>query len=77
MKPQELSRQLRERDTRIPPTLAGKAAFDTARADKLGVDWRKEHRAFCFWCLLAAGSTFATVSLVMSEARAALRQFAA
>ncbi len=77
MKPQELSRQLRERDTRIPPTLAGKAAFDTTRADKLGVDWRKEHRAFCFWCLLAAGSTFAAVPLVVPEARAALRQLLA
>jgi len=77
LKPEDPSRQLRERDARIPPALANKAAFDTARADKLGVDWRKEHRTFCFWCLPAAGSTFAMVPLVAPETRDAPHQFAA
>ncbi len=59
MKPEDPSRQLRERDARIPPALANKAAFDTARADKPGVGQWKEHRTFCFWCRPAAGSILA------------------
>jgi hypothetical protein len=71
LKPEDPSRQLRERDARIPPALANKAAFDTARADKPGVGQWKEHRTFCFWCLLAAGSIFAMVPLVAPETRPA------
>ncbi len=77
MKPEDPGRQLRERVARIPPALANKAAFGTTRADKPGVDRWKEHRSFCFWCLLTAGSVFATVPPVVPETRAALRQFAA
>lgn len=58
----------------IPLALAAKVAFDVVQASKLSVDQWTEHRAFCFWCLLAAGSSFATVPLVVPEARAALRQ---
>jgi len=61
----------------IPLALAVKVAFDAAQAGKLSVDQWKEHRAFCFWCLLAASSTFATVPLVVPEARAALRRLLA
>ncbi len=57
----------------IPLALAAKAAFDALQAGKLTADQWKDHRAFCFWCLLAAGATFATVPLVIPEARAALR----
>ncbi|MDP9457572.1 MAG: hypothetical protein M3Q60_17780 [Actinomycetota bacterium] len=59
--------------TWIPLALAAKAAFDALQAGKLTVDQWKDHRAFCIWCLLAAGATFATVPLVIPEARAALR----
>ena len=54
--------------------LAAKVAFDAVQAGKLSLDQWTEHRAFCFWCLLAAGSTFATVPLVVPETRAVLRQ---
>ena len=57
--------------------LAAKVAFDAVQAGKLSLDQWTEHRAFCFWCLLAAGSTFATVPLVVPETRAALRQLPA
>jgi hypothetical protein len=58
----------------IPLALAAKTLLDATQAAKLSVDQWKDHRAFCFWCLLAAGATFATVPLALPEARAALRQ---
>ncbi len=58
----------------IPLALAAKVALDALQAGKLTVDQWTKHRAFCVWCLLAAGATFATVPLVIPEARAALRQ---
>ncbi len=57
----------------IPLALAAKAAFDALQAGKLTVDQWTQHRAFCIWCLLAAGATFASVPLVIPEAHAALR----
>ncbi|MDP8950327.1 MAG: vitamin K epoxide reductase [Actinomycetota bacterium] len=57
----------------IPLALAAKVLVDATQAGKLSVDQWKDHRAFCFWCLLAAGATFATVPLALPEARAALR----
>jgi hypothetical protein len=38
------------------------------------LDQALKHRAFCFWCLLAATATFASAPLVIPEARAAFRQ---
>jgi uncharacterized membrane protein len=61
----------------IPVGLAVKAAFDAAQAAKLTVHQWTRHRAFCSWCLLAAGATFATLPLTLPEARAALRRRAA
>ncbi|MDQ4105633.1 MAG: vitamin K epoxide reductase [Actinomycetota bacterium] len=58
----------------IPLALAAKVLVDAAQAGKLSVDQWKDHRAFCFWCLIAAGATFAAVPLVLPEARAALKQ---
>lgn len=58
----------------IPLALAGKVALDVSQAAKLTWDQWARHKAFCFWCLLAAGATFATVPLVLSEARAAIRE---
>jgi hypothetical protein len=57
----------------IPLALAAKALVDAAQAGRLTVSQWTKHRAFCSWCLLAAGATFATVPLVMPEARAAWR----
>lgn len=57
----------------IPLALAAKVAADTLQAAKLTVDQWTKHRAFCSWCLLAAGATFAAVPQVIPEARAALR----
>ncbi len=58
----------------LPLLLAAKVGLDTAAAAKLTVDQWTKHRAFCVWCLLASAATFATVPLVVPEARAALRQ---
>lgn len=56
----------------IPIALAGKALFDAFQAGKLSVDQWRKHRAFCIWCLLAAGATLATLPLVLPEAFEAL-----
>ncbi|MCA1732802.1 MAG: vitamin K epoxide reductase family protein [Acidobacteria bacterium] len=58
----------------IPVALAAKVAFDAANAAKLSVDQWTKHRAFCFWCLLAAGATFACTPLVVTELRAAIAE---
>jgi len=58
----------------LPLALAAKVGFDVANAAKLTVDQWTKHRAFCFWCLLAAAATFAAAPLVIPEAMAALRR---
>jgi Vitamin K epoxide reductase family len=58
----------------IPLALALKVAFDTSQAIRLFFDQKNKYRAFCFWCLLAAGTTLATIPLVIPESIAALRQ---
>lgn len=58
----------------IPLALAGKVAFDAAQAGKLTVDQWTKHQAFCVWCMIAAGATFASLPRVLVETRAALRQ---
>ena len=60
----------------IPIVLAGKVLVDAANAAKLTVDQWTKHKAFCFWCLLAAGATFAAVPLVLPEAKRALESLA-
>lgn len=55
----------------IPLLLAGKLVFDTANAGRLTVAQWRRHRAFCFWCLLAAGATFSMVPTAWPEARSA------
>ncbi len=57
----------------IPLALAAKTVLDALQAGKLTVDQWTKHRAFCVWCLIAAGCTFATVPLALPEARQALR----
>ncbi|HEV2093928.1 MAG TPA: vitamin K epoxide reductase family protein [Rubrobacter sp.] len=58
----------------IPLALAAKVAFDAVQAGKLTLEQWTEHRAFCLWCLAAAGASFAAAPLVVPEARTALRE---
>lgn len=58
----------------LPLALTGKAVVDTVQAARLTRDQWTKHRAFCSWCLLAAGATFATLPLTWPEAREALHQ---
>ncbi len=57
----------------IPLMLAAKLAFDALQAGRLSVDQVAKHRTLCFWCLLAAAATFASVPQVLPEAQSALR----
>jgi uncharacterized membrane protein len=57
----------------LPLALAGKAAVDATQAARLTRDQWVDHRAFCSWCLLAAGATFAALPATLPEAREALR----
>ncbi len=57
----------------LPLLMTGKIVADTLQAGKLTVDQWTKHRAFCFWCLAAAGATFATLPLALGEARSAVR----
>lgn len=57
----------------IPLALAAKAAADASQAARLTRDQWARHRAFCSWCLLSAGATFATLAAVLPEAREAWR----
>lgn len=57
----------------IPLVWAAKAGADAVLSAKLTFDQASRYRAFCLWCLLAAGATFATLPLAIPEARAAAR----
>jgi uncharacterized membrane protein len=61
----------------IPLALAAKVAFDVATAARLSVDQWTKHKAFCFWCLIAAAASFATAPLVVHETRRALSTLSA
>lgn len=56
----------------LPIALAAKAAFDTVQAGRLTYDQFAKHRAACFWCLVAAASTVASLFLAAPEAEAAV-----
>lgn len=53
--------------------LAGKLTFDALTAIRLTIDQPVKYKAFCFWCLLAASATFASVPLAVPEVRQAWR----
>jgi uncharacterized membrane protein len=55
----------------LPLLLLGKVGVDAAVAAKYMVDEWKRHRALCFWCLVASAAAFASVPLVIPEARCA------
>ena len=54
--------------------LAAKVAFDAANAAKLTIDQWTKQKAFCFWCLIAAGATFAMAPPAVSNLTVALRR---
>jgi vitamin K epoxide reductase family protein len=54
----------------IPLALAVKVAFDTSQAIRLFFDQKNKYKVFCFWCLLSAGTTLATIPLVVPETMA-------
>lgn len=67
--------QDREKDMPwIPLVMAAKVGVDALNAARLTWDQWAKHKAFCSYCLVAAAATFATVPLVVPEARAAWRQ---
>lgn len=59
----------------IPLALAAKTLADSLAAGKLTVDQWTKHKAFCFWCLLAAATSIATLPLSIPEAREAWGRF--
>ena len=52
----------------LPLALLAKTTADAAQAAKLTIDQWTKHKAFCFWCLLAAAATFAALPLAVPEA---------
>ena len=54
----------------VPLALAAKMGFDTFQGVRLSK--HQEQKAFCSWCLLAAGATFAAAPRVVPEAKEAL-----
>lgn len=57
----------------LPLLLVAKVGFDATVAARYTVDEWRLHRALCFWCVIASVATFASVPLVLPEARRALR----
>jgi uncharacterized membrane protein len=57
----------------LPLALAAKLAFDVGQGVRLTIQQWSGYRRFCFWCLVAATSSFAAAPLVVPEARAAAR----
>lgn len=55
----------------LPLLLAVKVGVDALNAGYLTYEQVAKHRALCSYCLLASAVTFATVPLVLPEARAA------
>ncbi len=62
-----------EKQPWIPLALTLKVGFDASQAVRLFFDQKNKYGAFCMWCLLAAGTTIATIPLVIPETIATLR----
>ncbi len=58
----------------ISLAFAAKVGFDNLQALRLFIDQWSKHKAFCSWCLVSAGATFATAPQALPELRAALQQ---
>ncbi len=55
----------------LPLVLAAKVGVDAINAGYLTYEQIAKHKALCSYCLLASAATFATIPLVLPEARAA------
>jgi uncharacterized membrane protein len=53
----------RDRSPWLSRAMLAKVLFDVANAARLTRDQWTKYRAFCVWCLLAAGATFAMLPL--------------
>lgn len=63
-----------ERQPWVPVAMGAKVLVDAVQAGKLSRNQWVRHRAFCFWCLVAAGATFAAVPLAIPESLAGLNR---
>jgi uncharacterized membrane protein len=63
-----------QRQPWIPVALGAKVLVDAVQAGKVTWEQWARQRAFCFWCLLAAGATWATLPLALPEASVAVRR---
>lgn len=52
----------------VPLVMALKVFVDAVQAGKLSWEQWDLHRAFCFWCMVAAAATFLAVPLAVPEA---------
>jgi uncharacterized membrane protein len=59
-------------DPVIPIALAAKVGFDAVLAAKYTITEWREHHALCSWCLVASAAIFASLPLVITDARQAL-----
>jgi uncharacterized membrane protein len=58
----------------LPVALGVKTLVDAVQAGKLSREQWVRHRRFCFWCPVAATSTFVALPLALPESWSALRQ---
>ena len=58
----------------VPLAMSAKAVFDAGQAVRLFYQQWHRHRAFCSWCLLAAGASLAALPLTFPEAGRAWRE---
>lgn len=54
--------------------LAVKVLIDAVQAGRLSWQQWADHRAFCFWCLVAALATFVSLGLAVPETAATIRR---
>ena len=58
----------------IPLAMAVKVGVDAVQAGQLSWEQWAVHRAFCFWCLVAAITTFIAVPLAIPETVATIKR---
>lgn len=57
----------------LPLLMGAKVLIDALQAGRLSWEQWAQHNAFCFWCLIAAASTFVAVPLAAPESWAAIK----
>ena len=64
----------RDRSPWLARAMTAKVLFDVANAARLTRDQWTKYRAFCIWCLIAAGATFAMLPLALTSRPAGNRR---